>query len=74
MCAGAHVASALGSAAGLVITLFVVRASGITGLVVVVPPLLMVGVFVLTVAMCVTASIVSVRKALRVDPLVVFRA
>ena len=66
--------AALGYVAGLLITLVVVRASGITGLVVVVPPLLMVGVFVLTVIMCVTASMVSVRKALSVDPLVVFRA
>lgn len=66
--------AALGYVAGLAITMLVVRASDITGLVVVVPPLLMAGVLVLTVAMCVTASMVSVRKALSVDPLVVFRA
>lgn len=65
--------AALGYVAGLAITLFVVRASGTTGLVLVVPPLLMVGVFVLTLLMCVGASIISVRKALRVDPMVVFR-
>jgi ABC-type lipoprotein release transport system permease subunit len=34
----------------------------------------MVSVFLLTVAMCATASVISVRKALKVDPLVVFRA
>jgi putative ABC transport system permease protein len=66
--------AALGYVAGLLITLLVVRSSGVTGLVLVVPPPLMVAVFGITLLMCVTASIVSVRKALRVDPLVVFRA
>ena len=37
-------------------------------------PGLMAFVFALTVAMCATASVVSVRKALNVDPLVVFRS
>jgi putative ABC transport system permease protein len=66
--------AALGYAVGLLITLLVVRSSGVTGLVLVVPPGLMVAVLGLTVIMCVTAATVSVRKALRVDPLVVFRA
>jgi putative ABC transport system permease protein len=66
--------AALGYAVGLCITLLVVRSSGVTGLVLIVPPGLMLAVLALTVIMCVTASIVSVRKALRVDPLVVFRA
>lgn len=64
----------LGYVAGLGITLLVVHSSSVTGLVLIVPPLLMAGVLGLTVAMCVTASMISVRKALRVDPLVVFRA
>jgi ABC-type lipoprotein release transport system permease subunit len=34
----------------------------------------MLAVLVLTVAMCAAASVVSVRKALSVDPLVVFRS
>ena len=66
--------AALGYVVGLVITLIVVQGSGITGLVLVVPPWLMGFVVALTVAMCVAASMVSVRKALSVDPLVVFRA
>jgi putative ABC transport system permease protein len=66
--------AALGYLLGLGLTLLVVRFSGATGLVLVVPLGLMAGVLALTVAMCVMASIVSVRKALRVDPLVVFRA
>jgi putative ABC transport system permease protein len=56
------------------VSLLLVRFSSVTGLVLVVPPGLMAGVLALTVAMCVAASIVSVRKALQVDPLVVFRA
>ena len=66
--------ASLGYLAGLLVTLLVVRSSNVTGLVLVVPPTLMAGVLGLTIAMCVTASMVSVRKALRVDPLVVFRA
>jgi putative ABC transport system permease protein len=66
--------AALGYVIGLVITLVVVRASSTTGLVLVVPPFLMIGVLLLTVLMCITASMISVRKALQVDPMVVFRA
>ena len=64
----------IGYTIGLAITLIAVRALGATGMVLVIPPGLMLSVFVLTVAMCATASVVSVRKALNVDPLVVFRS
>ena len=64
----------IGYGIGLGLTLLAVRTFGATGLVMVIPPGLMLAVFVLTVAMCATASVVSVRKALKVDPLVVFRS
>jgi putative ABC transport system permease protein len=64
----------IGYLIGLAITLASVHALGATGMVLVIPLGLMVSVFLLTVAMCATASVISVRKALKVDPLVVFRA
>ncbi len=65
----------IGYVIGLAITLLVgARCSGPPGSWSSCSRWLMVGVFVLTVAMCATASVVSVRKALSVDPLVVFRA
>ena len=66
--------AAIGYAAGLAITIFAMRFVELTGLVMVVPGVLMVGIFFLTVLMCLAASVISVRKALNVDPLVVFRA
>jgi putative ABC transport system permease protein len=64
----------LGYVAGLLITLLVIGSYKLTGLVMVVPSALAVAVFGVTVVMCLVASIVAVRKALTVDPLVVFRA
>jgi putative ABC transport system permease protein len=64
----------LGFAVGFGITLLVIRSYKLTGLEMIVPGELVAGIFVLTLAMCMTASVVAVRKALRVDPLVVFRA
>lgn len=66
--------AALGYVAGLAITLLATRFVELTGLVMIIPAVLMVGIFVLTVLMCLSASVISVRKALNVDPLVVFRA
>ena len=66
--------AALGYAAGLLITLLATRFVELTGLVMIIPGVLMVGIFFVTVLMCLAASVVSVRKALNVDPLVVFRA
>jgi putative ABC transport system permease protein len=70
----AFINAVLGYAAGLLITLLAIRFYQVTGLVMVVPGALMVAIFGLTVAMCLSASVISVRKALQIDPLVVFRA
>jgi putative ABC transport system permease protein len=64
----------IGYAVGLGITQIVVRAYAATGLAMVLPGVLMVVILGVTVAMCLAASVVSVRKALHVDPLTVFRA
>jgi putative ABC transport system permease protein len=63
----------LGFAVGLAVTLAAGRFVELTGLVMIIPGWLIAAVFFLTLGMCLTASIVSVRKALQVDPLVVFR-
>lgn len=63
-----------GFAVGLLITLAMVKGYATTGMTMVVTPALVAGVFVLTTAMCLAASVISVRKALRVDPAVVFRS
>jgi putative ABC transport system permease protein len=63
-----------GYAAGLAITLLLLQSYRLTGLVLVVPAPLLGAVFVVTVLMCLAASMVSVRKALYVDPMMVFRA
>ncbi len=65
--------AALGYIAGLGITLLGTRFIELTGLAVIIPVEVMAAIFVLTVGMCLAASVVSVRKALNVDPLVVFR-
>lgn len=64
----------LGYAIGLAVTQVVIRSFHVTGLVMIVPPILMLGVFGITLAMCLGASVISVRKAVTVDPLVVFKA
>jgi putative ABC transport system permease protein len=64
----------LGYIIGGLITVAVVQSYGLTGLVMVIPPSLITVVFAVTVVMCVSASFISVRKALHVDPLIVFRA
>jgi putative ABC transport system permease protein len=64
----------IGYGVGLTLSLFAVHVLRTTGTILVIPFGLMVAVFVLTIAMCTTASVVSVRKAMSVDPLVVFRS
>jgi putative ABC transport system permease protein len=63
----------LGYAAGLAVTMFARRFIELTGLAIIIPVELMLAIFVVTVLMCLAASIVSVRKAVNIDPLVVFR-
>lgn len=70
----ATINAVLGYAGGLAATLVVVRLLALVGLVVILPVATMVAVFGLTLAMCLAASYISVRKALQVDPLIVFRS
>lgn len=44
------------------------------GVVVLTPPAIWTGMFAVTLGMCLLASVISIRKAVRVDPVIVFRA
>jgi putative ABC transport system permease protein len=64
----------LGYGTGLLVALGVMHALSATGLVLVLPPVVLGAVFLLTLLMCMSASLVSVRKVVRLDPMIVFRA
>ena len=70
----AAIHAGLGYALGLLVTLVVSRGIGSTGLVMVIPAWLTAAVAAVTLAMCLGASLISVRRAVNVDPLIVFRA
>ncbi|MBI5211066.1 MAG: FtsX-like permease family protein [Elusimicrobia bacterium] len=64
----------LGYALGVVGAAWAARALDRLGLLIAIPAWLYAGVFVVAVVMCLSASVVSVRKALSLDPAMVFRA
>mgnify|MGYP001612630068 CR=1 FL=1 len=70
----AGVSAVLGFVVSLGAVWFGARWLDSMGLTIVLPPLMYPAVFALDVAMCLGASIISVRKALALDPAMVFRA
>jgi putative ABC transport system permease protein len=64
----------IGFIVGLVLVLFIQRGYGALGIAMLIPVPLMGAVSVLTLAMCLSASIVSIRKVRTLDPVMVFRA
>ncbi|OGQ96982.1 MAG: hypothetical protein A2521_11650 [Deltaproteobacteria bacterium RIFOXYD12_FULL_57_12] len=64
----------IGFAIGLAINFVVVRLYSNTGQVIIQPWLLFAGDMVITLATCMVASLISVRRAMQVDPMEVFRA
>ena len=66
-------AALVGYGCGIVVSLFLVDLAAKGGASVVLPPSLAVGLFFLTVAMCVAAGLVSIRKVTTIDPAMVFR-
>ncbi len=69
----ALLSAVLGYALGMMVSVFVVRASREGGAAILMPPSLAAGLFVLTVAMCVGAALVSINKVTRIDPAMVFK-
>lgn len=71
--AQAGLAAVMGYGIGISIALAVVNATKETDLLIKLPPQIAVGVFGMTLLMCMSASLLSIRKATTIDPAMVFR-
>ena len=69
----ALMAALAGYAFGMLVSLFVVRGSEQGGAAILLPGWMAFGMFWLTLAMCVSAAFVSIRKVTRLDPAMVFK-
>ena len=69
----ACLSAGMGYGIGLIICLLVVEARRFADAAIVLSPSLALGIFALTLFMCVAASFISIRKVMRIDPAVVFR-
>lgn len=69
----ALMSAVLGYVCGMAICAFVVWVSRSSDALILLPPRLALGMFFLTVAMCVGASYVSIHKVTRIDPAMVFK-
>jgi putative ABC transport system permease protein len=63
----------VGYALGLTISLIIVQFSEKGGASILLPPWLAVGLFFVTVIMCVGAALISINKVTRIDPVMVFK-
>jgi putative ABC transport system permease protein len=70
----AIVSAALGYVLGIAASFGILRLSRTAGAMILAPWELITSMFFLAVAMCVTASLISIHKVTRLDPAVVFRA
>ena len=70
----ASISAVIGYALGMFVSLFVVRASQHGGAAILLPWPMAVGMFFLTLAMCIGAAFVSINKVMRLDPAMVFKA
>jgi putative ABC transport system permease protein len=69
----AVISALIGYALGMAIGALLVRGSRGGGAAILLPPAMVAGMLVLTVVMCVSAAIVSIRKVTRLDPALVFK-
>jgi putative ABC transport system permease protein len=63
----------MGYALGISIAMFVVNSTTNTDLLIKLPWQVAIGIFGLTLFMCMSASLLSIRKATTIDPAMVFR-
>jgi putative ABC transport system permease protein len=70
----AAMSAVMGYALGMIVSVFVVRASQEGGAAILLPWPMAVGMFFLTLLMCIGAALVSINKITRLDPAMVFRA
>lgn len=70
----ATVNALIGFTVGLVLALFIQKGYEALGTTMVIPPLLIPALFSITLIMCLSASILSIRKVRTLDPVMVFKA
>lgn len=69
----AAISAVIGYGLGMIVSGFVVHASQAGGAAILMPPTMAVGMFFVTLAMCVGAALVSINKVTRIDPAMVFK-
>jgi putative ABC transport system permease protein len=69
----AAISAVIGYALGMMVSVFVVRGSQAGGAAILMPPSMAVGMFFVTLLMCVGAALVSINKVTRIDPAMVFK-
>jgi putative ABC transport system permease protein len=69
----AGISAVIGYALGMLVSVFVVHASQKGGAAILMPPSMAVGMFFVTLVMCVGAALVSINKVTRIDPAMVFK-
>ncbi|MBV8052339.1 MAG: ABC transporter permease [Acidobacteriaceae bacterium] len=69
----AAISAVIGYILGMIVSVFVVQGSQKGGAAILMPPPMAIGMFFLTLAMCVGAALVSINKVTRIDPAMVFK-
>lgn len=69
----AAISAVIGYFLGMIVSVFVVHASQKGGAAILMPPPMAVGMFFLTLFMCIGAALVSINKVTRLDPAMVFK-
>jgi len=69
----AGISAVIGYVLGMIVSVFVVHASQKGGAAILMPTWMAVGMFFLTLLMCVGAALVSINKVTRIDPAMVFK-
>ena len=69
----AGISAVIGYALGMIVSIFVVQGSQKGGAAILMPPSMAIGMFFLTLFMCIGAALVSINKVTRIDPAMVFK-
>lgn len=69
----AGISAVIGYVLGMIVSVFVVHGSEKGGAAILMPPSMAVGMFFVTLTMCVGAALVSINKVTRIDPAMVFK-
>ena len=69
----AAISAVIGYVLGMIVSAFVVKASQSGGAAILMPWPMAIGMFFLTLTMCVSAALVSINKVTRLDPAMVFK-